>query len=246
MIAWTPRTGAPTRRLARLCAFGLVALPATAGCGMMNKHSEKHVKQYGVVNPCIPRELKMTTMPSHVIEAPDELEISIRPTTIDFATTSTVVQSDGTIDLGFDGDIYVTGLTLREAEDKIAVALTPIARARNVREPLQVSVRLVDGKISKRFYVLGAVTNQNSYPITGNETVLDGILAAGLRSYSLPEKAYLVRPHPAGAKDQVFAIDWFGIRDRGDTVTNYQLMPGDRIIVPGGKPPGLIGSLFGS
>ena len=70
-------------------------------------------------------------------------------------------------------------------------------------------------------------------------------LAAGLRINSLPEKSYLVRPHPAGGPDQVLKIDWFGIRDRGDTLTNYQIFPGDRLIVPGGRPPGLIGSLFG-
>jgi polysaccharide export outer membrane protein len=40
-------------------------------------------------------------------------------------------------------------------------------------------------------------------------------------------------------------IDWFGIKDRGDTLTNYQILPGDRIVVPGTKPPGLIGSLLG-
>ena len=51
---------------------------------------------------------------------------------------------------------------------------------------------------------------------------------AGLRTNSLPNKAYLARPHPAGGPDQVLKIDWFGIRDRGDTLTNYQVFPGDR------------------
>jgi polysaccharide export outer membrane protein len=79
-----------------------------------------------------------------------------------------------------------------------------------------------------------------------NDTVLDAILQAGLKSNSLPEKAYLVRPHPLGGQDQVYKIDWFGIRDRGDTLTNYQVFPGDRIVVPGTKPPGLISSLLGN
>ena len=28
-------------------------------------------------------------------------------------------------------------------------------------------------------------------------------------------------------------------------MTNYQIFPGDRLVVPGGRPPGLLGSLFG-
>ena len=37
----------------------------------------------------------------------------------------------------------------------------------------QVSVRLVNGSQSKSYYVLGTVTTQGRFPITGNETVLD-------------------------------------------------------------------------
>jgi polysaccharide export outer membrane protein len=43
----------------------------------------------------------------------------------------------------------------------------------------------------------------------------------------------------------VLKIDWCGIKDRGDTLTNYQVLPGDRIIVPGGKPPGVLQTLLG-
>ena len=98
---------------------------------------------------------------------------------------------------------------------------------------------------SKYYYVMGTVQTQGRFPIKGNETVLDAILQAGLKSNSLPEKAYLVRPHPPGECDQVLKIDWCGIRERGDTLTNYQLFPGDRIIVPGTKPPSLIATLLG-
>lgn len=233
---------APSLRLPALLS---VLTAVSGGCSALDRHAEKKVPQYGVVNACIPRELQMTTMPAYVVEPPDELDVVVRPASLDVPQSTATVQADGTIDLGFAGDVYVTGLTLREVEAKIAAQLTPLARQRRIREPVEVSVRLVNGRESKRFYVLGTVTNQASFPITGNETVLDGILQAQLRQNSLPEKAYLVRPHPAGGKDQVFAIDWFGIKDRGETLTNYQLMPGDRIVVPGGKPPGLLSSLLG-
>ncbi len=120
-------------------------------------------------------------------------------------------------------------------------------RATNAKpsQPYRVSVRLANGQ-SKYYYVIGSVTTQGRFKSTGSETVLDAILLAGLRSYSVPEKAYLVRPHPLGGPDEVYKIDWCGIRDRGDTVTNYQIFPGDRVVVPGTKPPGLISSLLGN
>jgi polysaccharide export outer membrane protein len=116
---------------------------------------------------------------------------------------------------------------------------------RRRRRPYRVSVRVANGQ-SKYYYVLGAVGTQGKFKSNANDTVLDAILQAGLKTNSLPEKAYLVRPHGVGGADQVFKIDWFGIRDRGDTLTNYQVFPGDRVIVPGTKPPGIISSLLGN
>ena len=228
--------------------FSLLAglLPLLAGCQSLGiAHAARKIPQYGIIDPEQPRELQMVSMPPYVVEPPDELEVSIRPAVPDLTLTTVTIQIDGNIDLGFAGDVYVAGLTLEQIEQKIAQHLTTRAGRNRPRQPYQVSVRLVNGSASKSYYVLGTVTTQGKFPITGNETVLDGILAAGLRTNSLPEKAYLVRPHPAGGPDQILMIDWFGIRDRGDNLTNYQLFPGDRIIVPGGRAPGLLSTLLG-
>jgi polysaccharide export outer membrane protein len=236
---------APRRGLCLLaCAW--VGLALGGGCsGLGARHHAKKIPQLGVIEPCQPRELQMVSMPPYVVEPPDELEVSVRPAYPDLTTTTLPVQMDGNIDLGFVGDVYVAGLTLEQIETKVAQQLNTLAGRQAPKGGYQVSVRLVNGSQSKSFYVLGAVTTQGKFPITGNETVLDGILQAGLRTNSMPEKAYVVRPHPAGGPDQIMAVDWFGIRDRGDSLTNYQLFPGDRIIVPGGKPPGLISTLVG-
>jgi polysaccharide export outer membrane protein len=228
------------------CALA-VALLALAGCQTTGDHAARKIPQYGEYALEQPRELHMVSLPPYVVEPPDELEITARPNTLELMQLTVTVQIDGTIDLGFYGDVYVSGLTLSQCELKIAQHLAQVAQRRRLplTEPIEVSVRLVNGSQSKRYYVLGTVGTQGSFPITGNETVLDGILQAGLRSNSLPEKAYLVRPHPSGGPDQILKIDWFGIKVRGDTTTNYQLFPGDRIIVPGGKPPGLLSTLLG-
>src|SRR5205823_760935 len=128
-----------------------------------------------------PRELDKVSMPSYVVEPPDELEISVRPNLFEQRIPNVIVRADGMIDLGFYGDVYVAGLTLDDIERKIASHMRPLAKSLKPSEPLDVSVRLVSSTQSKVFYVIGTVNLQGKFPITGNETVLDGILQAGLR-----------------------------------------------------------------
>jgi polysaccharide export outer membrane protein len=224
-------------------ALALLAMP---GCARLSRHQEAKIPQYGVIDPSQPRELRKVTLPRHVIEPADQLEVLVRPPLRDFDRQLVQVLPDGTIDLGLYGHYYVAGLCLEEAEIKLTQGLASVPERSAATDPLQAAIRLADGQqVTKKFYVLGTVNTPSSYPIRGNETVLDAILLAGLKSNSLPDKSYLVRPHPQGGDDQVLAIDWPGITQRGETTTNYQLMPGDRVYVPGGKPPGLIQTLIG-
>jgi polysaccharide export outer membrane protein len=232
--------------LARILAAGLsLCAPGLVGCGLTGGQGSHKAVQRGEFDFHQPRELQMVSLPPYVVEPPDELEIIARPAALDLPSTTATVRQDGVIDLGFHGDVYVSGLTLHQIEEKIADLLRSEAAQLKIAEPVEVSARLVNGSQSKVCYVMGAVSTQGKIPITGNETVLDIILQAGLRTNSRPEMAYVTRPRPAGGKDIVLKIDWEGIRERGDTTTNYQVFPGDRIIVPGGRPPGLLSSLFG-
>lgn len=232
----------------RVAPFLVVALWLLAsGCSSIaRKHEAERIPQYGVIDPHQPRELHKSPYPPYIIEPPDELEIAIRPPLPDGVPSSFVVQPDGFVDLAFAGDVFVAGMTLDEAETRIEQHLAEQKKSTdpNDKTPYEVSVRLTNNQ-SKFYYVMGAVSNQSRFKVTGNETVLDAVLQAGLRSNSLPDKIYVSRPHPAGGPDLILKVDWFGIRDRGDTLTNYQIQPGDRVIVPGTKAPGLLGSLLG-
>jgi polysaccharide export outer membrane protein len=235
----------PCRPTILVAGFMLLTV---AGChGLSKRHEAKSIPQFGTIDPSQPGELRRVSQTPYVIEPPDELDIAVQPNPPGWSPGTVVVQADGYIDLGFAGDAYVYGLTLAEAEERVALQFNDQARqdGNPPSRPYRVSVRLANGQ-SKYYYVLGTVSNPGRYKANANDTVLDGILQAGLKSNSLPEKAYLVRPHPLGRPDQVFKIDWFGIKDRGDTLTNYQLFPGDRIVVPGTRPPGLISSLLGN
>jgi polysaccharide export outer membrane protein len=158
-----------------------------------------------------------------------------------------VVQADGLIDLGFGGRIYVAGLQLDQAESVIAQRLSEYAKKQKMTldEPIEVNIKLDESK-SKFYYVLGKGVQQARFPVMGRETVLDAVMQAQVKSNAMLEKAYVVRPHPQGLPDQIMAVDWVAIRDRGDTTSNYQLFPGDRLVIPGGPDPGLVETLFGS
>lgn len=223
-------------------------LAASAGChGFAQKHEAKSIPQLGTIDASQPAEMRKVSQSPYVIEPPDELEITTNPPFPTSMTGPFIVQGDGFVDLGLFGEVYVYGLTLSEAEERITVQMNDSSRVLHPesKEKYRVSVRLANNQ-SKYYYVLGTVANPGRFKAGGNDTVLDAIVQAGLKPNSLPQKAYLVRPHALGGDDQVYQIDWFGIKDRGDTLTNYQVFPGDRVVVPGTKPPGLIRSLLGN
>lgn len=239
----------PSRLIRHTRRAFLFAVPLVfgGGCTLRRRHAERRVKQLGHIDPGQHREMALTAHPTHVLEPADMIEIRVRPDSIVAIPLDSVVSADGTVDLSFAGRVYVAGLPLDQAEAVIAQKLTEFAADRKIKltEPVEVVVRPEEIK-SKFYYVLGKGVSQAKFPVTGRDTVLEAILAAQVKSNAILEKAYVVRPHPMGLPDQVLAIDWVGIRDRGDVTTNYQLFPGDRLVIPGGPEPGLIETLFGS
>lgn len=237
------RSGGPLV-LAGTAVALLLSGPGCASGRRLRKEADR-VPIRGLVDPDQPRELDKTAMPRYVVEPPDELDVTVKPSPADWSPGSFVVRQDGVLDLGLYGDVFVAGYTLDQVEQQIAQQLTAeaLSRGQKPTEPYRVSARLSTSQ-SKYYYVMGTVASEGRFPIKGNETVMDAILQAGLKSNSLPEKAYLSRPRPAGGPEQVLRIDWCAIKD-GDTLTNYQLFPGDRIVVPGTRPPSLIATLLG-
>jgi polysaccharide export outer membrane protein len=178
-------------------------------------------------NPCFPRELRMASHPQYLIEPPDVLyieAITILPSRP--LLGERLVRQDGTISLGYYGQVHVAGLTILEVETKIRKHME-----RYVENP-QVYVDVASFN-SKVYYVLGQVQQQGRLPITGKETVLDAItLAGGITNFAAVDKIHVARPNPGGGCDQVLWVDWKSLAYCGDTRTNYQLMPGDRVVVP--------------
>jgi len=140
-----------------------------------------------------------------------------------------LVGPDGTVNLGIYGRVFVTGLTVEQAKNKIEAYLS-----RFIQEP-RISVA-VAGFNSKTYYIItegaGLGDGVVRVPVTGNETVLDAIAQINGLSQVSSKKIWIARPAPDGIGcDQILPVDWVAVTKGGATHTNYQIMPGDRVFV---------------
>src|SRR5205823_5081250 len=174
------------------------------------------------------RELDKRLLPGYVVEPGDVL--LIQPADFDSPVRLPADQPvllDGTINLGRYGHVVVAGKTVTE----ISASVRSTVEAQT-KDAGPITVRLIN-RVSKVFYVLGEVNAPGSFPVQGRETVLDAILAAGgLTDRASRRNIILSRPtSPEGCR-VVIPICYREIVQLGDTSTNYQIAPGDRIFVP--------------
>ena len=96
----------------------------------------------------------------------------------------------------------------------------------------EISVRLVTWD-SKKIYVLGEVNSPGSFDYNGTHTVLDALIeAGGITSGANEHKILVARPTTCNSCRIVMTVCYDQIVQLGDTTSNYQLQPGDRVFVP--------------
>jgi protein involved in polysaccharide export with SLBB domain len=178
--------------------------------------------------PPVPRELDKHALPAYTVEPGDVL--LIQPAELDSPVrlpADQPVMPDGSIHLGRYGRLVVAGKTPAEIEAEVQALV-----AAHGGDIGLITVRLVTRQ-SKVYYVLGDVNAPGAFPLCGRETVLDGILTAGGLTERASRRGILLsRPtHPDECRI-VLPVCYPEIVQLGDTSTNYQLRPGDRIYVP--------------
>ena len=199
----------------------------------------------------IPREFSKVSMPDYVVEPPDIIVVEVLETLPGRPITGErLVRPDGKISLGFYGEVYVAGLTTNEIKEKVVLhlrqyltdAVLGLQKYTGAEFDKPESVEPGDSNRvfvdvvsynSKVYYVQGDVGTPGRLPITGNETVLDAIVYAGglIPTASVPN-IRLVRPAPPGACcEQTLPVNLPAIVNAGDSTTNYQMLPGDRLVV---------------
>ena len=145
-----------------------------------------------------------------------------------------LVRPDGRVSLGIYGEVYVAGMSLSE----VGGAVKEHLEANGIHDP-KVAVD-VAAYNSKLYYVItdggGFGEAVTRLPFTGNETVLDAISQIqGLPEVS-SKRIWIARPAPAGSGNaQILEVAWEDIVALGQTATNFQILPGDRIYVQADK-----------
>ena len=213
-----------TRNIRRAGWLLVLAVCTASGCQTVKTPEEK------IANSNIPTEFKKVSMPDYVIEPPDLVLVEVlealpgRP-----ISGERLVRPDGKISLGFYGEVYIAGLTISEAKEKVIYHLRKYLSDEGLgllqmeeAGPEGISQPKVDkdGKPllienfkdcdrvfldvtaynSKNYYVLGDVAAPGRLPVTGNETVLDALqFAGGLLPTAASQNIRLVRPAPPGA-----------------------------------------------
>jgi polysaccharide export outer membrane protein len=196
----------------------------------------------------VPGECRRVTLPTYIIGPPDVLQIeSLKGLATHPVQGPHLVRPDGTVALGAYGSAYVAGLTTDQAKLVIARVIharlnAEVVSLKDVIENLSVDVLSYN---SKFYYVIsdgGGFGDQvTRLPITGSETVLDAVALnvtrgglTGLSPVASKHHIWVARPC-CGGKEQVLPVDWYGLTQRGDPATNYQILPGDRVYVKADK-----------
>ncbi len=166
-----------------------------------------------------------------------------------------LVRPDGKISLGWYGDVYVAGLTVLQMKEKIVLHLRKFLQDEQLGlikadeetgewmrdangEPILLDPKESDRVFvdvtaynSKNYYVQGEFTTLGKLPITGLERVLDAIsYSNGLTPRADHDQVFLYRPPADGGPVQSLKIDIDQILLGDDLSTNYQLLPGDRLV----------------
>lgn len=190
----------------------------------------RQTKEFAASSPLpsgLAHELAKEVLPEYYIEPGDR--ILIEPVALDSefrAIGDQKVQVDGSIDLGEYGRIRVAGMTVETIEGAIEDRVAEFTRERET-----INVQLIETNAAE-VYVLGEVGSPGAYSIDGNETVLDAIvMAGGLTSKASPCDMILVRPTGPCANRVVQRVCYRQITQLGDVISNYQLQPGDRVVV---------------
>jgi polysaccharide biosynthesis/export protein len=184
----------------------------------------------------VPRELEKEPLAAYTVEPGDVLLIQA----LDLDSPVRLpgdqpVMPDGTINLGKYGQHVVMGRTVPEIEAIVKNAI-------QMPKAGPITVRIVSRQ-SKVYYVLGAVNSPGVFMLNGRETVLDGIVAAGgLTDNASRNHIILARPSRPCSCRTVLPVCYRNIVQLGDTTTNYQLAPGDRIYIPSRT---ILESIFG-
>jgi protein involved in polysaccharide export with SLBB domain len=207
----------------RAAVLWVVASAVASGC--TTTMDPKEIKREIKAPPSPAWEHARDAVAGRPVGVSDRLEIRFSNSPAADATISRQVARDGTIQLDTPGSIHVAGKTLDEA-------------AEAVREAIAVSSGIDHAvEIHRNDYYLVTVGLKGEeevahLPLSRGDTVLDALSQVGGLSQLSTKRIHIVRPAPGMAGcEQILPVDWVAISRGGVTATNYQLFPGDSVLI---------------
>lgn len=180
----------------------------------------------------VPSEARKVSLQDYVIEPPDVVQIDATGNLTEQQQAIVgqhLVGPDGTINLATFGQVHYAGKTIDEAQQAVQ---QKVAKT-NSLDSLTLGIMAYNSKV---YYIVRKDANQGDnvvrMPITGNETVLDAIAGIGGLPDVTNTSIWISRPSENGLNaGEKLPVDWEGITTGASARTNFQLMPGDRIII---------------
>jgi polysaccharide export outer membrane protein len=161
--------------------------------------------------------------PDYILGTDDILAISVwREPEI---SKTVPVRPDGKVSLPLIGEIQAKGLTPKQLQTNLTLAL------RSYMANPEVTV-IVQEVRSSKFNILGEVARPGSYPLSKPTTVVDALaIAGGFRDFAKVKKIYILREQPNGSPTKIF-FNYKDVVERNRHEQNVELRPNDTIIVP--------------
>lgn len=195
--------------------------------GLSTAFSQTDFTQVNPVNSAAPSAMEVSRMASAAPQAAVDADYVLQPSdTIEMSvfrepdlTTKATISRDGSVQLPLLNEIKVSGLTIRDAREKIR----KLYNADYLVEP-QVSLGLVTFA-EQKFTIMGQIIRPGNYLIKGDESVdvLQAIAMAGGFTRVANRKVTVKRPSPSG--EQTFTIN------TKDPKIRFTIAPGDVITV---------------
>lgn len=164
-----------------------------------------------------------STAGDYTIGPGDVLEINIWKEP-DASVPSATVRSDGKISVPFVKDVQAAGLTPIALEAVLSYRLRAF-----IRDP-RITVMVKEAN-SKKIYVIGEVNKEGAIRLQAPMTVLQAIAeAGGITDYAKKSRIQLIRIEDG--KQKVYRFDYSAIVRGEHLEQNFQVQPGDTIVVP--------------
>jgi len=202
----------------------LVGGCSTAG-GPENVHFYMASKEISELNEKILSQAQMSSEPGDIlIGEGDLLQISVFEAKELDKTVR--VNSRGFISLPLIGEVWVSGLTAIEAEEKIE----EMYEERFIKDP-HISI-FVEEQISQRITLVGQFKKPGTYDYLSNQRLLDVIALGGGLSEQAGQIVQVRRTRYVQGEPNTFIVDLDRLIKEGNVELNIRLNGGDVLFIP--------------